>query len=597
MKKIKVNRNILWAETLAAQFVNAGVKYACISPGSRSTPLTYAFTTNRKIKSFAIIDERTSGFFALGLAKVTNNPVVLVCTSGTAAAEFYPAIIEAYQSKIPLIVCTADRPAELQNVGANQTINQNNIYKNHIRWFADAGLPQANLKRLNDIKTIARRALFECSIKNIGPVHINFPFKEPFGPNAFTDEISDVELHIIQSIPKNALYNDPTNNVIGAKTLRLISKKIIDHPKGIIVVGLDNYSKGFFKACNQLSEKIGFPVFADAASNMRFSVHTKQNILANYDSYLRSDKFVRNHKPDFIIQFGRNFSSKALSNFIARCSCEKLLVNKFGEWNNSADKLSSTLAYEPESFCKELLTMIKKNDRIKQNSNWLSSFIQMDKTASEIKHEIIDKSLFPNESRIITELLKEIPNGSSLMVSNSIPIRDLDLAASLMNKKVKVFHNRGASGIDGIISTALGIAKSSKYKTYLLIGDLAFYYDINSLLIAQKNSIPLTIILINNNGGRIFEALPISEHKNIFEEYFATPHNLNFSEFIHAFGGNYFYVKSWANYRKILKQRSSTNNFSVLEIKTDPKKSLAVRRTYFNKVISSYNLKSRDQLC
>lgn len=594
MKKIKVNRNILWAETLAAQLVNAGVKYACISPGSRSTPLTYAFTTNKKIKSFAIIDERTSGFFALGLAKATNTPVVLVCTSGTAAAEFYPAIIEAFQSKIPLIICTADRPAELQNVGANQTINQNNIYKNHIRWFADAGLPQANLKRLNDIRNIAKRALVECSIKNIGPVHINFPFKEPFEPNAFTDEISNGVLQLTQSVSKNSLFEDLTKNVISAKTLQCIFKKIKDHPKGIIVVGLDNYSKGFFEVCHQLSVKTGFPIFADAASNMRFSVYSKQNILANYDSYLRSDKFVRNHKPDFIMQFGRNFSSKALSNFIAECSCEKLLVNKFGDWNNSVDKLSSTVAYEPESFCKELLTTIKKNKRIKQNSNWLSSFIQIDKTASQIKHEIIDKSLFPNESRVITELLKEIPDGSNLMISNSIPIRDLDLAASLMNKKVNIFHNRGASGIDGIISTALGITKASKSKTYLLIGDLAFYYDINSLLIAQKNLIPLTIILINNNGGRIFETLPISKHKNIFEEYFATPHNLNFSELINAFGGNYFDVKSWTDFRKILNQRTSNINFSVLEIKTDPTKSLAVRKTYFNKVISSYNLKSRD---
>ena len=595
MKKIKVNRNILWAEALVAQFVNAEVKYACISPGSRSTPLTYAFTTNKKVKSFAIIDERSSGFFALGLAKATNNPVALVCTSGTAAAEFYPAIIEAYQSKIPLIICTADRPAELQNVGANQTINQNNIYRNHIRWFADAGLPQVSLKRLNDIKSIAKRALVECSIKNIGPVHINFPFKEPFEPNAFTDEISNGELQIIQSIPKNFLHHDLSINIISRKTFQLISNKIKDHSKGIIVVGLDNYSKGFFKACNQLCVKTGFPIIADAASNMRFSVHSRQNVLTNYDSYLRSEKFVSNHKPDFIIQFGRNFSSKALSNFIAGCSCEKLLVNKFGDWNNSANKLSSTLACEPERFCIELLTLIEKNDQIKQNSNWLNSFLQIDKTAFRIKHEIIDKSLFPNESRIIMELLKEIPDGSNLMVSNSIPIRDLDLTAPLMHKKITVFHNRGASGIDGIISTALGIAKASKSKTYLLIGDLAFYYDINSLLITQKNSIPLTIILINNNGGRIFEALPISKHKNIFEKYFVTPHNLNFSEFVNAFGGNYFDVKSWANFKRILKQAAAANNFSVLEIKTDSKKSLATRRKYFNKVISNYNSKRRDQ--
>ena len=199
MKKIKVNRNILWAETFVEVLVNAGVKFACISPGSRSTPLTYAFTTNKKIRSFSIIDERSSGFFALGLAKTSRHPVVLVCTSGTAAAEFYPAIIEAYQSKIPLIVCTADRPPELQNVGANQTINQDNIYTNHIRWFNNAGLPQATTKGLTKIAKIAKQATIECCINHIGPVHINFPFKEPFEPDSFTDEVVLSEIKSFQS--------------------------------------------------------------------------------------------------------------------------------------------------------------------------------------------------------------------------------------------------------------------------------------------------------------------------------------------------------------------------------------------------------------
>ena len=223
-----------------------------------------------------------------------------------------------------------------------------------------------------------------------------------------------------------------------------------------------------------------------------------------------------------------------------------------------------------------------------------NDFIYMDKSASKVKSKIFAKAPFPNETRIVQELIASIPDGSNLMVSNSLPIRDLDLILPLMKKDITIYHNRGASGIDGIISTALGIAKVSKSKTFLLIGDLAFYYDLNSLLTAQKNSIPLTIILVNNNGGRIFEALPISKQKNIFEEYFATPHNLNFSEFVNAFGGNYFEVKSWSSFRKMLKKSSTKNNFSVLEIKTDAKKSLAMRRAYFNKVISSYNLKSRD---
>ncbi|OGV03567.1 MAG: 2-succinyl-5-enolpyruvyl-6-hydroxy-3-cyclohexene-1-carboxylic-acid synthase [Ignavibacteria bacterium RIFOXYB2_FULL_35_12] len=593
MKKIKVNRNILWAETLVAEFVNAGVKYACISPGSRSTPLTYAFATNKKIKSFAIIDERSGGFFALGLAKAIIYPVVLVCTSGTAAAEFYPAIIEAYQNKIPLIVCTADRPPELQNVGANQTINQNNIYKNHIRWFADAGLPQVNKKRLNDIKNIARRAVVECSIKNVGPVHINFPFKEPFEPNSFTDEITQVELKIIRSISKISLNHDVGENPISKKTLQLISKKIKDNPKGIILIGLDSYAEGFFKECIKLSEQTGYPIFADAASNMRFSAHTNQNVLTSYDSYLRSEKFIKYHKPEFMIQFGRNFSSKALSNFIADCSSKKLLVNKFGDWNNPKDKSSSVAVCDPETFCRELSSLITHNAQQKNNKEWLNGFLEIEKAASKIKREIIETASFPNEIRIVSELIKAIPDGSNLMVSNSLPIRDLDLSVPLMKKRITIFHNRGASGIDGIISTALGIAQSSKRKTYLLTGDLAFYYDLNSLLTAKKYSIPLTIILINNNGGRIFEVLPISNYKKIFEKYFVTPHDLEFKVFIQAYGGNYKLVKNWQNFRRLLKQAANNNSFSVLELKTNAVESLSLRRKYFEKVISTYNHKSK----
>jgi 2-succinyl-5-enolpyruvyl-6-hydroxy-3-cyclohexene-1-carboxylate synthase len=596
MKKIKINRNILWTETFAAELVNAGVKYACISPGSRSTPLTYAITTNKKIKSFAIIDERSSGFFALGLAKTTKTPVVLVCTSGTAAAEFYPAIIEAYQSKVPLIICTADRPPELQNVGANQTINQNNIYKNHIRWFVDAGLPQVNKSGLNKILTIARKAILESFIVQLGPVHINFPFKEPFEPASFTEEIENDLLASVKNKSKSLLKITKSNSKIDQKILKQISDKLNSQTKGIIVVGLDNYSKGFFSALSRLSQMISFPIFADAASSMRFAYKENHNILTNYDSYLRSENFVNAHQPDFIIQFGRNFSSKALSNFIAGCNCKKLLVNKFGDWENPREKSSSVLEIEPEKFCKELLGWIRTNPRKNKNDSWLNEFLEIEKSASKIKREVVDTASFPNEVRIVNELIKHIPSGSNLMVSNSLPIRDLDLTVPLMNKKLNIFHNRGASGIDGIISTALGIAQSSKQRTYLLTGDLAFYYDLNSLHVAKKYSIPLTVILINNNGGRIFEVLPISKYKNIFEEYFATPHNLDFGKLVDAFGGNYREVKNWKVFKELLSAESTSKLFSVLELKTDPIESLSLRRKYYDKVISLFNHNSKKLL-
>lgn len=586
----KVNRNIIWTKTFINEAAFLGVKFACISPGSRNTPLTYASVTNKKIKSFSIIDERSSGFFALGLAKSTLTPVLLICTSGTAVAEFYPAIIEAYQSKAPLIICTADRPASLRNTGANQTINQHNIYKNHILWFIDAGLPKTTMNHLWHIKNIARTAYIESCIKNCGPVHINFPFDEPLDPTSATDEIYENQLDLAEKIfiPLN-LSNHKAES-LDRSFLHLIAKKLIKAKKGIIVVGFDEYTKNFYKECIKLSKRLGYPILADVTSNFRTLGLKDENILTDYDSYLRSEKFKQLHQPEFIIQFGRNFTSKALTQFVQASKCEKLLVNQFGDWGNQKNNFVSVIATSPELFCQEVLRSIGSDLSIM--SEWMNIFIEAEKIASFFKAKVIDKAPFPNEIRIISEVIKTIPNNSNLMISNSLPIRDLDLVVPLIKKKIKIYHNRGASGIDGIISTALGIANSSKQRTFLVIGDVAFYHDMNSLHIAQKYSIPLTIILINNNGGRIFEMLPISKLSGQIRDYFITPHSLDVKKLTSVFNGNYFRIKSWSELINKLLQ-NHRGKFSVLEIFTDPTRSLTARKKYYENVVEAYHHKSK----
>lgn len=597
MKKIKVNRSIHWTETFVSELVNEGIKYACISPGSRNTPLTYSFVTNKRIKSFSIIDERSCGFFALGLSKSTRKPVLLICTSGTATAEFYPAIIEAYQSKTPLIVCTADRPASLRSTGANQTINQNNIYKNHIRWFIDAGLPKLTSESIWRIKCIARQAYNEAAIKNIGPVHINFPFKEPFEPDSFTDEVQENQIDLAEKIFIPLNLSNHKSEVLDSSHFHSIAKKISNFNHGIIAVGFDYYTKDFYTACIKLSKKLGFPIFADVASNFRTIGSNNTNMLTHYNSYLQLEKFIKDHQPNFIIQFGRNFTSKALTQFIQQCKCEKLLVNEFGEWKNQKDDSITVIAIKPETFCRELsgslgISPLRTDALSTPNKEWLNGFGELEKTASSVKKDLFEQASFPNETRIVSEVINAIPNNSNLMVSNSLPIRDLDLVLPIMKKKVNIFHNRGASGIDGIVSTALGIAQSSKQRTYLLIGDVAFYYDMNSLLTAKKYSIPLKIILINNNGGRIFEMLPISKLKSTINNYFITPHNLDFKKIVNAFGIRYHRVKSWNDFKDIL-LTNSDSTISLLEIKTEPLMSLSLRNNYYKKVKEAYNKKSK----
>ena len=581
----KINRNYFWAETFIKELSSIGVKYACISPGSRNTPLTLAIANNKKLKSFIHIDERCSAFFALGIAKATNSPVILLCTSGTATAELYPAIIEAYQQRVPLIVCTADRPPELLNTGANQTINQNNLYKNHIRWFFDVGLPEPIPRRIRHIKAIAKRAVYESMVRSKGPVHLNFPFRKPFEPDAFTDEVGTEVIETAKLVlpDKKDLYKENGKNIVSEKWFKEIAHHLAKYKKGLIIAGPENYNESFHFNCQKLASLLGYPILADGASQLRFGKHNKENILFSFEGFLRSDLFSQKYKPEIILQFGRTITSKALGLYFEKCSAIRFMINEYGDWFDPANRANASFACKPYLFCEKMIEylLIKK---IKRSQSWLKVFKELDEESLKIKNEIISKSGFPNECRIIEELVNVLPDKSQLMISNSMPIRDFDYFAPVTKKIINIFNNRGASGIDGITSTALGLAVLEKRPTILLTGDSAFYYDLNALLAARKYRIPLIIILINNNGGGIFEVLPISKYSKVFNEYFVAPHDLDFSQIVKAFGGNYSLIKSWENFRSEFGKALKKKEFSVLEIKTDAAASLKLRQGYWKEV-------------
>ncbi len=589
MMKSKINRNIFWTDTFVNELALSGVKYVCISPGSRNTPLTLAFANNKKIKSYLHIDERSGGFFALGLAKASETPVALVCTSGTATAEFYPAIIEAYQQRVPLIVCTADRPPELIDCGANQTINQNNIYKNHIRWFFDAGLPEPIPKRIKHIKSVAKRAVYESLIRSRGPVHINFPFRKPFEPESFTDEIDDKLIELAKSNSSNdeKIFKDEDKNINSEKWFTEIYNHLIKKDKGIIIAGPENYNASFHQNCKQLSEKLGYPILADGASQLRFGKSSNGNIISNFDALLRSNKFSKNNQPEIILQFGRTVTSKALENYLENTNALRFMINEYGDWFDPSNRAAASFACKPFIFCEMMLNKLSDFKSITNKNSWLQCFISADKIASKIKKDTIENSSFPSEPRIINEILNALPEHSKIMISNSMPIRDFDYFAAKTNKSFTIFNNRGASGIDGITSTALGIASENNNPTILLTGDLAFYHDLNGLLSAKRYSIPLTIILVNNNGGGIFEVLPISDYGKTFKDYFIAEHNLDFKPFVEAYGGNYHLIESWKDLSEKLILSLKGKKFSALEVKTNAKKSLQLRRKFWKEVALS----------
>lgn len=590
--KIKVNRNFLWAEIFVKQLEILGVKHACISPGSRNTPLILAFASNKKIKSHLIIDERSSAFFALGLAKQTQVPVAVICTSGTAVVEFHPAIVEAYQQRVPLIICTADRPPELQNVGANQAINQNNLFDNHIRWFNNPGLPQLSPSKLASIRNTAVKAFKISALINRGPVHINFPFRKPFEKNSFTDdfdynfypEFQSKEIVLKgSSLKSNVKLYQP---VLFDEILKSINKS----HRGILIAGPESFNENEKLNLIKLSNTLGYPIFADALSGLRFGNINTNNIITNYDALLRSKNFINNFKPDLILHFGRTVTSKGLEIFFEKTNSVKYLINEFGDCFDPAKKTKGVLAITPGVFCCKLLDVLSANGQRGTNKNWLKNIHEADRAAGLLKSKIISNSVFPNECRVSEVVVNSVESHSSIMLSNSMPIRDFDYFTSSSNSKLNIFFNRGASGIDGITSTALGIASAANKPVILITGDLAFYYDLNSLLISLQNNISLVVILVNNSGGGIFEVLPIAKYRNIFEKYFRSRHNLNFREIVTSFYCKHKAINSWTQLETEIKRAIKIKGLTVLELKTNAKESLKLRNEYWSAVDKHFGI-------
>jgi len=584
MSKTKVNKNFIWAKAFVNQLCDLGVSFACISPGSRSTPLTLAFAEQKKIKSFVHIDERVSGFFALGLAKASGLPVAIVTTSGTATAELYPAIIEAYQQRIPLIICTADRPPELLNTGANQTINQWNLYKNHIRWFKYIGLPQLSVKRIINLQKIAVRAFETSLIKDKGPVHLNFPFRKPLEPNSFTDEVED---EILMAV-KNTIVPEVNINRIDdlskreTKQINKIAEYIVGKEKGLIIVGPKEYDTKFVSNIKQLSKVTGYPVLADGVSHLRFkTLISDNNTCCNYNAYLRSQKFKNNHKPEIILQFGRTVTSVFLQNYMEQSKSLRFIINDYGDLFGPS-KTSKVFKFNPVTFCENLIRVLTES-KFKRSHNWLKNFNKAEILSEVIKTLALKKSNIKIEPKVFSELISFIPSNTKIMVGNSLPIRDFDNFVGKTNKKLKLFFNRGASGIDGVTSTALGIALIEK-SVVLITGDLSFLHDLNALLAANKYSIPLVVILINNNGGGIFEMLPVSSN-NKFKTYFKTPHNLNIAPMVKSFGLEHHLIKNEKELKINLINSLQKKSFTVLEILTDSTSSKKMRKKYWADVV------------
>lgn len=587
------NRNTLWASIVAEEFYRSGVRTVCISPGSRSTPLVIAFAELRdRSLDFQIlvhIDERSSSFFALGLAKVQKAPVALLCTSGTAAANYYPAIIEAYYSQIPLVVLTADRPPEMRDCGSGQTIDQINIYGKHVRYFFEVGTPEILGFRLRYLRSLIGRSVSIALGKGdtpAGAVHLNFPFADPMPPIPVANDIPE---DLALSSPE-AMFGNPSGEaysqvIAGMRSLdtdaiAAITNQIISHPKGVLVVGVYDSPPEFLDAVRRLARATGYPLLIEATGAHR------GDEIGHYDSFLRSQNFAKNHAPEIVIRFGAMPTSKSYLLWLQKhISCQQIIVGSTN--SDPTHGITQALNLDPTSFCLQLANYLENYAQsIWQNKQWRLDF----ELAESIAEHAIAESLSTIDElfdgKVYAELAKIIPANSYIYVASSTPIRDLDTFFHC-DRPITVLANRGANGIDGTLSSALGAAWGCNRPMVLICGDLAFYHDLNGLLAAKKYNISLTVILLNNDGGGIFDLLPISKYENIFEEFFGTSHGLDFAPIITAYDCEHALIQDWQDFRDRLINSLNTKGTQVLEIRSDRKRNKDLHFAIWNKVIEN----------
>jgi len=534
------NRNVLWAETLVDELAAGGLEAACISPGSRSTPLTVAFAAHDDVEVFSVLDERSAAFFALGRARRTGEPTALVCTSGTAAANYHPAVIEASQARVPLLALTADRPPELRDSGANQTVDQEKLYGSAVRWYRDLPEPEATPRKLRRLRTDAARALAETTGTPPGPVHVNCPFRKPLEPVDVPGDVpadwNEGDERASEGRPGGA-YVETTRGrpTLPADRLDALASTVAEADGGLVVAGpadpVDVAREGYAPALADLGATAGFPVLADALSTVRYGPHVADApILGGYDGYV--EDLLDAVDPDVVLRFGASPTSKPLRKALAARDVRQVLVDPAGEWRDAEFATDELLVADPVHVARGIADRLDDADDGRGASTPSAAVeraLAMDDAfAAGVKRARGDDSVGAFEGAVLADAVANAPEPATVVVSNSMPVRDVDRFAAASDRAVRVLANRGASGIDGVTSTALGAGSATADDLVYVTGDLAFYHDMNGLLALSRCDVEATIVVVNNDGGGIFHELPIAKFDPPFTEQFRTPHGLDF---------------------------------------------------------------------
>jgi 2-succinyl-5-enolpyruvyl-6-hydroxy-3-cyclohexene-1-carboxylate synthase len=511
--------NPRWADTLVSGWVEAGVQHAVICPGSRSTPLALACARAGGLRCWSVLDERSAGFFALGLAQATGRPAAVIVTSGTAGAHLYPAVIEASLTRVPLLVVTADRPWELQGWGAPQTIAQAGLFGGFARWAVELAAPEENEAAFRHLRATAVRAVAAARGRPAGPVHLNVPFREPLAalPSGVPPASGGLGWFESVAAPHPAGL-ERAAALLGA------------HARGVILVGPHRPGDGLDAALASLSRATGYPVLAEVASNARFGTGAGRAI-SHYDALWRTPAFADAHVPDLILRFGGGLTARGTLAFVDRAR-EVIVFPDDGAIVDPSHAASVLLQGDPVAAATALAGRIQRGD-----GPWAAAWFAADQAVGRALAELREPEL--TEPAVARAVSAGVPSGANLVLASSMPIRDMDAFASARPLDRHVYSNRGANGIEGTLSTGLGLAAGSGRPTWVLVGDLAFLHDMGALLTALRTGIPLGVIVVNNDGGGIFSFLPVASASPHFEPLFGTPHGLEFSALAGQFHAAY----------------------------------------------------------
>src|SRR5216683_4788052 len=501
------------AQTFAATFVDElaaqGVEYACVSPGSRSAPVAMALQRHPRIKVIVQIDERSGSFFGLGIGKATGKPAVLLSTSGTAAAEFHPAVVEASYSRTPLIVITADRPPELHDVGANQAIDQQHLYGSAVRWFVDPGAPTDLPNAARTWRRLAARAVAEAAN---GPVHLNLPFREPLVPPPGKPPAA--EPAPAQAVTSGRLLPSQAQVASLASALQRAQRPLI-------VAGELRDGESLAPALHRL----GLPLLAEPTSQLRRA--EAGAAIESYEALLRAGWSLQ-HGPDLVIRIGATPTSRVLNRWLTAAAAPTFLIDPDRAWRDEDHVATNVMVCDPQP----LLEAVPPVDRMAWRDQWVTAG---KRASAAIAASMVSTPL--HEGHVVRALSARLPDPGQVFIGSSMPIRAADSFWPLARPKQRFFGNRGASGIDGLVSSGLGVATArDAVPTVLLLGDLSLYHDMNGLWALQRHGIRATLVVCDNNGGGVFNFLPQAEHQDVFEEIFATPLGLDLSQVARLYG-------------------------------------------------------------